>query len=120
MPTPKTPYKYWWNRGRLYEAMIPQALEFGISTYLLKQICFDPRWNPVEDFNGCTLIQDKYHPFIVCFIHDWRWITGQGGIKSDREFYYNLRKSGMSKFESAKWFLAVRLGWIFYYKWQYA
>ena len=118
MPTPKEPYKYWWNRGRLYESMIPQALEFGISTYLLKQICFDERWDPVKDFNGCTLIQDKYHPFLPCFIHDYRWIVEGGSLKADKEFKFNLKRSGMSNFEAWKWFIGVRAGWLFYYKWK--
>ena len=115
-----TPYRYGWSRQLFYEFLIHQAIDFDISTFLVKQICFDYDWNPVADYDGCTLVQDKFHPFLPCFIHDYRWRTGQGGLDSDLEFKINLQKSGMSKFESWKWFFGVRLGWLFYYKWKYA
>lgn len=115
----KTPYAYW-TRQLLHEFLIHQAVDFGINAYLVKQICYDDRWNPVADYDGCTLVQDKFHPFLPCFIHDWRWRTGQGGLDSDKEFRANLIKSGMTKLESFKWFLGVRIGWLFYYKWKNA
>lgn len=117
MGTPKEPYKYW-NRGQLLEMLQYQAIDFGIDTFLVKKICYDKRWNPSVDYNGCTLVQDKLHPFLPCFIHDYRWIVEGGGLDSDLEFRINLQKSGMSNLESWKWFVGVRLGWLCYYKWK--
>ena len=113
----RQPYKYW-NRGKLYEALIPQCIEWGISTYSVKEICYSYKWNPITDYNGCTLVQDDYHPFVPCLIHDYRWITGEGGLDSDLEFKINLQKSGKSVYKSWMWFIGVRLGWLCYYKWK--
>ncbi len=114
----KLPYTYW-TRQLLHQFLIEQAVDFKIDCFLVKTACYDERWNPRYDFNGCTLIQDTYHPFIACFLHDWRWMTGQGGIKSDLEFKINLEKAGFSKYKAFRWFLAVRIGWLGYYKWKY-
>ena len=113
-----SPYQYGWTRQLFHEFLINQAVNFGINSFTVKEACYDQRWNPVIEFNGCNLVQDKLHPFLPCFLHDWRWVTGQGGYKSDVEFYNNLRKAGMPKFEATSWFVAVRIGWLFYYKWK--
>ena len=112
----KHPYKYW-TRDYLYEFLLPQCIDFDVSTSLVKLAVYDERWNPRYDFNGCTLVQDEYHPFLPCFIHDWRWITGQGGLDSDIEFKINLVKAGFTELKAWKYFIGVRLGWMFYYKW---
>ena len=114
----KLPYTYW-TRELLHQFLEQQAVDFGVDQFLLKTACYDDNWNPIVDFNGCTLVQDTYHPFIACFLHDWRWITGQGGFNSDMEFKVNLEKAGFSKAKAFRWFLAVRIGWLFYYKWYY-
>ena len=113
----KQPYKYW-NRGQMLEHLIPQCIDFDISTFLVKEICYDSRWNPKRDFNGCSVVQDELHPFVPCFIHDYRWVVGEGGLRSDIEFRRNLILAGFSKFKAYKYFIAVRIGWLFYYKWK--
>lgn len=113
-----TPYAYW-SRGELYEKLLPQALDTGVKTRILKEACYDDRWIPSRDFNGCSVIQDPLHPYLPCFIHDYRWVTGQGGNLSDIEFRNNLIKAGLSKVKAWRFYFAVRLGWLFYFKWKY-
>jgi len=111
-----TPYKNW-SRLELYVHCSFQAKEYGFDIHEIKETIFDDRWDPMKDFNGCNLVQDPLHPFYPCLKHDYDWIVGVGGIESDRRFYENLKKSGMLSFKARVWFLAVRLGWMLYYKW---
>ena len=111
-----TNYKYW-SREDFFSFLKKQAHDFDISLELTKKICFSDKWNPPVDFNGCNLVQDSFHPFLPCFIHDFRWIVEGGGIESDREFRTNLIKAGFSKWKAQTWFVGVRIGWILYFKW---
>lgn len=113
----KQPYKYW-TREELYLHCMKQAREYGFDVLEIKQVVFDKRWNPVEDFNGCNLVQDVYHPFYPCLKHDYDWIVGNGGIESDKHFYKLLKQSGMVTAKARLWFYGVRLGWLLYYKWK--
>ena len=110
------PYKNW-TREELYHHCMKQALEFGFDPIEIKATIFDKRWNPSQDFNGCNLVQDIYHPFYACLKHDFDWIVGEGGIEADRTFYNNLKKSGMNGLKARCWFLGVRIGWLSFYKW---
>lgn len=112
----KQPYKYW-SRKQLYSLLLNQAIEFKISPKQLYNSVYDESWNPMLQFNGCNLVQDDYHPFLPCFIHDYRWVVEGGGIESDREFKNNLIKAGFTKLRANMFFVAVRLGWILYFKW---
>jgi hypothetical protein len=113
----KQPYKFW-KREELYHHCMKQALEFGFDVLEIKEIVFDKRWIPQEDFNGCNLVQDIYHPFYPCLKHDFDWIVGEGGLKADQTFYNNLKKSGMLTIKAKIWFFGVRLGWLLWYKWK--
>ena len=113
----KQPYKYW-SRDLLYEFLLKQCLDFGINTFEVNQICYSDKWNPIEDFNGCTLVQDELHPFLPCFIHDYRWIIGEGGLDSNLEFKINLEKAGFTKSKATLYFIGVTVGWILWYKWK--
>lgn len=76
-------------------------------------------WNPVKDFNGCTIVQDERHPSPSCFVHDYMWITGHGGVMSDRIFKACMYAQGMKRSKAnIRWFL-VRVGWIFGFYWKY-
>jgi hypothetical protein len=116
----KQPYKYW-TRDQLYAHLITQCLNFSYSEYdiaEIKRMVYDPNWNPSEDFNGCNVVQDHLHPFLPCFVHDYRWVVGEGGIKSDEEFHANLIKCGVSRVRAILYFVAVRIGWLLFYKWK--
>jgi len=113
---PKNPYKYW-TRRQLYDLLLIQAMEFKISPNDLFNAVHDRSWNPMLDFNGCNCIQDEYHPFLPCFLHDYEWVVGKGSNEVDLKFKDNLIKAGFSKFRAWKYYLAVRLGWLAYYKW---
>lgn len=76
-------------------------------------------WNVIDDFNGCTLVQDHFHPCPACFVHDYMWISGHGGYISDRIFFNLMRSEGMTKSKSTRRWFAVRVGWYFGYMWKY-
>lgn len=111
-----TPYRYW-TRTELFRHCQEQSEEYGFDISEVKEVIFDDRWNPITDFNGCSLVQDPLHPFYPCLKHDYDWIVGTGGIESDKRFYENLKKSGMISFKARVWYIGVRLGWVLYYKW---
>ena len=111
------PYKYW-DKEDLYRLLINQARDFRIDPEDVYKAVWDLEWNPIQEYNGCNCVQDDYHPFLPCFIHDYHWVVKGGGIEYDRIFRTNLMKAGFSKVRAYAYFYAVRAGWIFYYKWK--
>jgi len=82
----------------------------------LINMAFIDDWNPVEDFDGCTFVQDFNHPDLSCFIHDWLWSTGKGGEYSNKLFYKIMRWEGVSRKQARRRYIAVSLAWKFWYK----
>ena len=117
----KQPYKFW-NRNQLFQHLKTQLDYYSFmdddNYTLLKDACYDERWIPMLDFNGCNIVQDDLHPFFPCFIHDWRWITNQDAKEADYELYYNLKKCSVPEFRARIYYLGVRIGWYCYYKWK--
>ncbi len=113
------PYQFW-TREKLYDHCVAICGDYNADDMLieLRKIIFDNRWNPMEHYNGCNMIQDRLHPYPPCLIHDFRWMVEGGGIKTDREFRSNLMKLGETFWQAEKKFIGVRLGWLFYYKWK--
>lgn len=107
------PYKFW-TKKELLTHLLRQAKEHGYTDEArLETAVYSEKWNPIEDFNGCNLVQDKYHPYLPCFIHDYSWIVDGGGRNTDKEFYDNLVMCGMSKFKARIMYLAVRIAWVY-------
>ena len=111
------PYKNW-TRKQLYDHCIIQCEEYGFDKNECKGIIYDKRWDPMKDFNGCSVVQDPIHPFYPCLKHDWSWVVLGGGIEHDRQFRKDLIRSGMYGFKARRWFWGVRIGWIFFHKWK--
>ena len=86
---------------------------------LIRKGMTDVRWNPMKDFNGCSVVQDLFHPCISCFIHDYLWITGQGGKDADYIFYKLMILEGTPKAMAWRRWFAVRVAWLFWFKWYY-
>ena len=107
-----------WTREELFRNVARQCDEYGFNLEDAKYIIFDERWDPVTDFNGCTLVQDPLHPFYPCLRHDWGDVVGGGGIENDRRFRRDLIQAGMYGLKAKVWFLGVRIGWLFYLKWK--
>lgn len=76
-------------------------------------------WDPVKDYDGCTLVQDMYHPCLSCFLHDYLMLAGQGGKEADDLFMFLMAKEGMEFNRATRRYIAVRLYWLFYAKWKY-
>ncbi len=111
----KQPYKYWTKKD-LENHLRAQALEHGIDTSLVISAVYDKRWNPIKDYNGCNFVQDNLHPFLPCFIHDWRWVCMDYKKWFDLEFRDNLIKFGFKKWKAELYYIMVRCGWLFYYR----
>jgi len=115
----KKPYRFW-SRNDLYWKLIQQAGEYGVNDdameFHIKSAVYDKRWNPSVDFNGCNVVQDDLHPFLPCFIHDWRWVTGQNKLDADIEFKWNLINFGYPKWKAELYFWAVRIGALTIYR----
>ena len=118
--TRKKPYINW-TRQELYEHLIRQLKSNGLlPTYkeAAYSACFDPRWNPLEQFDGCTLVQDEIHPFFPCFMHDYRCIVLGWSNEYDLAFRDDLIKFGFKKWKANLYYLGVRVGYYAYYKWK--
>ena len=108
------PY-YFWHRWELESHLLRQCTWFNREdlTDEIREAVYDKRWNPITDYNGCSFVQDKYHPYVPCFLHDYHWIVLKGGLKYDNAFQENLKSFGMKKNKAKRWFWGVRLGWLF-------
>ena len=118
----KQPYRFW-TKEKLYWHLITQAGEYYANDdnmhFIIKNAVYDTRWNPLLEFNGCTFVQDDLHPFLPCFIHDWRWVTRQDITMSNIEFKENLLKFGYSRFKAQLYYIGVTLGYYFYFKYKH-
>ena len=118
----KHPYKHW-TKENLYWHLVTQAGEYyannDVMQYIIKQAVYDTRWNPLLGFNGCTMVQDDLHPFLPCFIHDWRWVTRQDITMSNIEFKENLLKFGYPYWKAQLYYIGVNLGYYFYFKYKH-
>ncbi|PCI96657.1 MAG: hypothetical protein COB15_09725 [Flavobacteriales bacterium] len=113
------PYSYW-NKTELHEHLHRQAIKLGAPKWvfpLLDEALTSDLWDPVKDFDGCSVVQDQFHPCLACFIHDYLWKCGMGGLGSDKIFYFLMLLDGTKKFKAQRRWLAVRIGWLGYYKW---
>lgn len=109
----KQRYKYW-NLDELYTHLEKQAIEFKVPIEIVTEAVYSKAWNPIKDFNGCNFVQDDFHPFLPCFIHDFRWLVyGRKNIY-DVEFRNNLLKFGYSTLKASMFYFGVRLGSVFY------
>jgi hypothetical protein len=115
------PYKFW-CKTHLADHLkeLTHQLSLGKEIrHLIEASMVNPHWDPINEFDGCSVVQDTYHPCLSCFIHDYLWRTGQGGKESDELFYLLMLAEGTSKARAKRRWLAVRLGWLFYYKWNH-
>lgn len=112
------PYKTW-TRDRIFENIKETCIQTGnedcIEEY--RMITYDERWDPIKNYNGCNVIQDRLHIFPACYKHDWNWMVNGGGIETDREFRRDCIKFGSTPCEARKNFIGVRIGWIIWFKW---
>lgn len=120
-----TPYKNWSDkelRHTLIDHIHRLKLESKLTELwidIVNEAHLSDQWNMIEDYNGCSIVQDMFHPCPACFVHDYMWISGRGGKVSDRIFYHLMIAEGMRKSKAWRRWLAVRVGWIFFYQWKY-
>jgi hypothetical protein len=115
-----TPYINW-NKTDFNKHLKDLANKFSLGKdfkALVETALLDERWNPLADYDGCTLVQDIYHPCLSCFIHDYLWNTGQGGKDSDKVFLYLMLTEGLKPAKAKRRYMAVRLYWLFWAKWK--
>jgi hypothetical protein len=115
------PYQEW-TRDEFMSQLEKHEEIMNLSTSMLRyyrHMVYSEAWNPQIQFNGCSIVQDSYHPDPNCFNHDYAWVTGQGGYLSDRLFYVCMVASGMGKSRAKARWIFVRIGWLGYYKWKH-
>ena len=105
------PYKFW-SKSELGQHLKFVASRLNMNAEvkeLIRYAITDVRWNPLVDYNGCTAVQDLYHPCVSCFIHDYLHLTGQGGKDADYLFYklMLLEKTPKAKAKRKKLIKAV-------------
>jgi hypothetical protein len=114
------PYKHLENE-KLKELLISNAAAINSPTWvllLIEEAFNNSLWNPVLDFDGCTLVQDVLHPSPACFIHDFLWRCGYGGPISDEIVFDIWILEGLNVRKARRRWLGVRCAWIMFYKWR--
>ena len=76
-------------------------------------------WNWKEEYDGCTAVQDPFHPYPPCFIHDFMFRTGRGGKDSAKIFKHTQIIFGAKKINATMRAFATSVAWVVYYKWAY-
>jgi len=111
------PYKNYTNK-ELKDLIEIQYKHTSAPKYIqtLIDISFDDNWNPVNDFDGCTAVQDFNHPDLSCYIHDWLWRTGKGGKFSNKLFYKIMHWEGVSTYKARCRYIGVSLAWELWFK----
>ncbi len=113
------PYKNYTNK-QLKELIVLQFMNSDCPPYVGEYVnlAFEDSWDPVNEFDGCTVVQDFNHPDLSCFIHDWLWRTGKGGDFSNKLFYKIMRWEGVSKSLAKRRYMAVKIMWNIWYKYK--
>lgn len=117
--TTYTPYINW-NKSDFAAHLKNLANKFDLGSpvkQLIEVALLDERWDPIREYDGCTLVQDMYHPCLSCFIHDYLWNTGQGGKDADYLFLWLMSKEGLNENKAKRRYFAVRFYWLIWSKW---
>lgn len=119
------PYKNWTNNELRYTLIKHVYRICGESDFselwvdLIKEAFDSNEWKIRDQYDGCTLVQDYYHPCPACFVHDYMCQTGRGGVMCDRIFKTCMEAEGMPKWKiNVRWF-AVRCYFVCYSFWKY-
>ena len=112
------PYIYWERkdfadhfRRQYTDALVNEWSE-------IEGMIYDSRWQPAFDYDGCSVIQDQLHPFLPCFIHDYRYVTQDYTRRdADNEFLCNLIMMKVAPAKALLMYLLIRaFGWYFWKK----
>ncbi len=86
---------------------------------LIREGFASDEWKVRKQYDGCTLVQDKFHPCPACFVHDYMCQTGRGGVMCDRIFKHCMINEGMKRWRvGIRWF-AVRAYFVIYSYWKH-
>lgn len=111
-----------WTKSDFNRHLKNLASKFGLGKefkQLVELALLDECWDPLVDYDGCTLVQDVYHPCLSCFLHDYLWNTGQGGKEADALFLWVMKKEGLNHAKAHRRYAAVRFYWLFWSKWKH-
>ena len=108
------------ERNRILESFSIFSLPVCFQNLII-ELLNSNEWDWFKDVDGCTAVADywpsKYNP--ACTVHDGLWITGRGGIESDKIFRQLMLFYGMPKGHAQRRYIGVRVAWIFVYKWKH-
>ena len=113
------PYKNY-ETEMLKELVVLQFMSSNAPPYIGEYInlSFKDSWDPITEFDGCTVVQDFNHPDLSCYIHDWLWRTGKGGDFSNKLFYKIMLWEGVPKAQAKRRFIAVKIMWNIWYQYK--
>lgn len=115
------PYKHW-ELEDFEKHFTKQIKEYEGSPewvgIIAEEAIYSTEWQPLT-YDGCTVVQDTYHPCLPCFIHDYLWRTGRGGKVSDQIFYDLMILDGTNKVKAWCMWFGVRMTWTFIFQWKY-
>lgn len=118
------PYRNWTTeelRIKLLDQINPLEIDPRLKSLwinIVNDAIVSDLWDPIEDYNGCTALQDFTHPDPACFVHDYMWICGYGGFKADKIFKALMKAQGRTKWSYSFRRFAVSVGWSVYYMWK--
>jgi len=115
------PYRTW-SRKQLYRHSIlvlnmyvsQDSKDYVEICNQLNIACHSIFWNPLLEYNGCTVVQDPHHPFPPCLIHDYDCIVEGWTKDNDLKFQRHCELFGMNESKAKRWFRGVRIGRIYY------
>lgn len=114
------PYKFW-TVVDLNDHLLHQAEQYKCPEWVFQIVAesFQGEWDPVKEFDGCSIVQDTTHPDLACYIHDFMWRTGRGGYTADSIFLEVMKMQGLKKGRYIRRWVSVRAGWAFYHSWKH-
>lgn len=113
------PYKNWTNqeiRGRLakeIESLNTSEVAKSKIRVLVDMSLRDKVWNPSEDFDGCTVVQDTTHPDVACYLHDWLFISKYFDIANEL-FKLIMEMQPMTKRKCKIRYWAVKIATVYF------
>lgn len=115
-------FPFWENRENFKKALYDQIKLYNFNEdvkALVNKAIYDKSWIPALQYDGCSFIQDTHHPCLWCYVHDYLWKTGQGGIESDKIMKFMALTMKRPKKVVYLFYWGVRIGWLFYFKYKH-
>lgn len=99
------------NQNSIRRALIKEAHHYGLPAEFIELITLSFNSAYTWGYNGANIINDKYYPNLMSWLHDFMWSSGAGGKESDVIFRYVAEKTWCTKRQAKLYYNFVRIGW---------